>query len=255
MTAAPSSRLRSTAPQRSPLTTPASSPVAARAIEDAPEHTVSVLAVAPSRRWERVVRRGCDITVALLVLLIVLPAFLAIALWIRLDSPGPALLRQERIGLGRRTFTMLKFRSMHVGCDDRAHRELILAELRGEDTRLHGSTKLLGDARVTRAGKFLRRTSLDELPQLINVLRGEISLVGPRPCLPWEAEMFPPAFAWRFTVPPGLTGLWQVSGRSALGTLQMLHLDLDYVRRRSLRLDFSILLRTLPALLSGGGAR
>jgi lipopolysaccharide/colanic/teichoic acid biosynthesis glycosyltransferase len=141
---------------------------------------------------------------------------------------------------------------MLQGVDDRALRDLIARELRGEDTVENGSSKLNNDRRITRIGAFLRRTSLDELPQLFNVLRGEMTLVGPRPCLDWEAEMFPEEFAPRFTVRPGLTGLWQVSGRSALGTLEMLRLDVLYVRGRSLRSDLAILLRTVPALLRSG---
>ena len=144
---------------------------------------------------------------------------------------------------------------MRVGGDDLAHRRLIEAELRGEDTAEGGSTKLPDDDRVTRSGHFLRRTSLDELPQLINVLRGDMSLVGPRPCLPWEADLFPAAFAERFRVRPGLTGLWQVTGRSTVGTLDMLRADLEYLRQRRLTLDVGILIRTVPSLLRGDGAR
>jgi lipopolysaccharide/colanic/teichoic acid biosynthesis glycosyltransferase len=205
--------------------------------------------------WERIALRTLDIVGAGLALLLTAPVLLAIALWIRLDSSGPALLRQERIGYGGKPFTFFKFRSMYVGGDDSALRELIAAELRGEVSAPDGSTKLQNDPRVTRAGRFLRRTSLDEVPQLLNVLRGDMSLVGPRPCLPWEAEMFPPAFAERFAVRPGLTGLWQVNGRSTVGTLDMLELDVDYVRTRRLRLDLWILLFTIPSLLRGGGAR
>src|SRR5690606_10407232 len=178
-----------------------------------------------------------------------------IAAAIRLEDGGPALFRQQRVGLRRRRFEMLKFRTMAPGGDDSALRELIARELRGEDTVVDGSSKLHGDPRVTRVGRFLRRTSLDELPQLINVLRGDMTLVGPRPCLEWEAEMFPPEYQARFEVPPGLTGLWQVSGRSTLGTLDMLRLDVRYVQERTLARDLEILVRTVPALLGGGGAR
>jgi lipopolysaccharide/colanic/teichoic acid biosynthesis glycosyltransferase len=204
---------------------------------------------------ERVVSRGADALIAGLALLLLAIPLVAIAVWVRLDSPGPALFRQERVGLGGRPFTFLKFRSMYVGGDDYAHRKSIEAELRGERTAVDGSTKLSQDPRITRAGRFLRRTSLDELPQLINVLRGEMSLVGPRPCLAWEADLFPSMFADRFTVRPGITGLWQVSGRSTVGTLEMLHMDLLYVQHRRLRLDLWILLITIPSLLRGDGAR
>jgi lipopolysaccharide/colanic/teichoic acid biosynthesis glycosyltransferase len=213
------------------------------------------VARARAPRWERIARRTLDVLIAGLLLLITAPALLAIALWVRLDSTGPALLRQQRIGEGGRPFTLLKFRSMHVGGDDTALRALIAAELRGEVTASDGSTKLDDDPRITRVGRLIRRTSLDEVPQLLNVLRGDMCLVGPRPCLPWEAEMFPAHFADRFAVRPGLTGLWQVSGRSTVGTLDMLELDLQYVRHRRLGRDLRILLGTLPALLRGGGAR
>ena len=205
--------------------------------------------------WQPVVRRTFDFVGSALALIIGAPLLLAIALWVHFDSPGPVLLRQERVGLGGRTFTFYKFRSMRVGNDDRLHRRLIAAELRGEDTSHGGSTKVENDPRVTRAGHFLRRTSLDELPQLINILRGDMAFVGPRPCLVWEAEMFPPEFAERFALRPGLTGLWQVSGRSTVGTLEMLRLDVEYVRGRRLRWDLAILLATVPALLRRDGAR
>ena len=196
-------------------------------------------------------RRLVDVVVAVSLLTLLLVPILLIALAVRLEDRGPAFFRQERVGLRRGRFTLLKFRTMSPGGSDRALRDLIARELAGEDTAVNGSTKLDGDVRVTRTGSFLRKTSLDELPQLFNVLRGQMSLVGPRPCLDWEAEMFPPEFAPRFAVRPGLTGLWQVSGRSALGTLDMLKLDVVYVRTRSLRSDLGILLRTAPALLRG----
>jgi lipopolysaccharide/colanic/teichoic acid biosynthesis glycosyltransferase len=199
--------------------------------------------------------RALDVVGALVLLLLLAAPSLLIALWVRLDSPGPVLFRQERVGLHRRPFTLYKFRTMRVGGGDEALRRLIEAELCGEDTCCDGSTKLGDDPRVTPAGRFLRRTSLDELPQLVNVVRGEMSLVGPRPCLPWEAELFPPQFADRFSVRPGITGLWQVTGRSTVGTLDMLRMDLAYVRDRCLRLDLWILLVTIPSLLRGGGAR
>jgi lipopolysaccharide/colanic/teichoic acid biosynthesis glycosyltransferase len=201
------------------------------------------------------VRRTADFIVAVLLLGLLSLPMLVIALAVWSGDRGPALFRQERVGLGRSRFTMLKFRTMTVGVGDDMLRDLIGRELRGEVTAVNGSSKLDNDKRVTRVGAFLRRTSLDELPQLINVLRGEMALVGPRPCLAWEAEMFPAEYAQRFNVRPGLTGLWQVSGRSTLGTLDMLRLDIDYVRTRSLRSDLGILMRTVPTLLRSDGAR
>ena len=200
-------------------------------------------------------RRLIDVVVSALLLGVFVVPMVVIALAVRAEDNGPALFRQQRVGLRRDRFTLFKFRTMSPGGDDRALRELIARELRGEDTVVDGSSKLNGDSRITRTGAFLRRTSLDELPQLLNVLRGDMTLVGPRPCLDWEAEMFPPEFAPRFTVRPGLTGLWQVSGRSQLGTLDMLKLDLAYVHTRSLRSDVGILLRTMPALMRSNGAR
>jgi lipopolysaccharide/colanic/teichoic acid biosynthesis glycosyltransferase len=200
-----------------------------------------------------VAQRIADICLSAVGLVVLGLPMLIIAMAIRLDG-GPALFGQRRVGLHGSPFTMYKFRSMRPGGDDRAHRELIARELRGEDTTVDGSSKL-NDERVTKVGRWLRKTSLDELPQLVNVLRGDMSLVGPRPCLEWEAEMFPARFAERFTVPPGITGLWQVSGRSTLETLDMLQLDLDYVRSRSMRIYVRILVGTVAALYRGDGAR
>jgi lipopolysaccharide/colanic/teichoic acid biosynthesis glycosyltransferase len=194
-------------------------------------------------------RRTADVVVSSLLLILFVVPMLLIAIAVHLENNGPAFFRQERVGLGGGRFTLFKFRTMFRGGDDRELRELIARELRGEDTVENGSSKLNNDSRVTRTGAFLRKTSLDELPQLLNVLRGDMTLVGPRPCLSWEAEMFPEEFE------PGLTGLWQVSGRSTLGTLDMLRLDVRYVESRSLRSDADILLRTVPALLRSNGAR
>jgi lipopolysaccharide/colanic/teichoic acid biosynthesis glycosyltransferase len=205
--------------------------------------------------WESIARRVVDIVVAGLALLVLAIPMTLIGLVIRWTSVGPALFQQQRVGYGGRSFTMYKFRTMRTGVGDEMLRELIAAELRGEDTSVNGSYKLDSDPRVTPIGAFLRKTSLDELPQLINVLLGDMSLVGPRPCLEWEARMFPTEFWPRFSVRPGITGLWQVSGRSTVSTLEMLHLDLAYVRTRNLVGDLSILLRTLPSMLRESGAR
>ncbi len=193
-----------------------------------------------AERWttarEGVARRTVDILIAGSALLVLAPLMAIIAITIKLTSPGPALFKQRRVGLARRPFCFCKFRTMRLGGDDSALREMIACELRGEDTSTDGSWKL-DDSRITGVGSFLRRTSLDELPQLINVVRGDMTLVGPRPCLDWEAEMFPSEFDERFAVRPGLTGLWQVSGRSTMGTLDMLRLDVQYVRQQTLRGD------------------
>jgi lipopolysaccharide/colanic/teichoic acid biosynthesis glycosyltransferase len=208
-----------------------------------------------TRAWERVARRTADILIAGSALLALSPLMVTIAVAIRLTSPGPAVFKQHRIGFARQPFSFYKFRTMRVDGDDTAHRKMIASELRGEDTSNGGSWKLDGDSCITPLGLFLRRTSLDELPQLINVVRGDMTLVGPRPCLEYEAEMFPSEFDERFAVPPGVTGLWQVSGRSTIGTLDMLRLDVHYVRHQTLRGDIAILARTVPAVLRGDGAR
>jgi lipopolysaccharide/colanic/teichoic acid biosynthesis glycosyltransferase len=150
---------------------------------------------------------------------------------------------------------MLKFRTMCVDNDDQIHREYVTSLLSDDQPEAGGDSglyKLDNDPRVTRLGMWLRRTSLDELPQLFNVLSGEMSLVGPRPVLPWEAEMFREKERLRFNVKPGITGLWQVRGRSKLSMRQALELDAEYVRTRSFALDIIILLCTIPALLRGG---
>lgn len=204
---------------------------------------------------ERVVRRAADLLIAGIALLVLSPLMVTVAVVIRSTSPGPVLFKQPRAGLTKRPFSCIKFRTMRVGGDDTPLRELVARQLSGEDTSIGGSWKLDNDSRVTPVGSFLRRTSLDELPQLINVLRGDMSLVGPRPMPVWEVEMYPPEFDERFAVRPGITGLWQVSGRSTIGTLDMLRLDVCYVRERSLLGDAAILARTVPAVLRGDGAR
>ncbi len=200
-------------------------------------------------------RRLLDFVLAFVVLLFLILPMVLIAVAVLIDSDGPALFRQRRVGRDGQVFTMLKFRTMKSNTDDGRLRELIARELNGEDTCEGGSSKLNNDTRVTRIGNMLRRSSLDELPQILNVVRGDMSLVGPRPCLEWEAALFPPEFHSRFLVRPGITGLWQVSGRSELGTLDMLKLDLEYVRNRTVWMDLHILLRTVPTILRGSGAR
>jgi lipopolysaccharide/colanic/teichoic acid biosynthesis glycosyltransferase len=198
-------------------------------------------------------KRALDLALATLALVVSAPVMLIAAGLVRLSSPGPVLFRQVRIGRGERPFTMLKLRTMYVDSDERASREFNTCELLGEaEPDSDGVFKLENDPRIVPVGRFLRRYSIDELPQLLNVLRGEMSLVGPRPSLPWEVELYSPEQRRRHECLPGLTGLWQVSGRNRLSMPQMLSLDLEYVERRSLRLDLWILWRTLPAVLAGG---
>lgn len=201
---------------------------------------------------DRAAKRSLDIFVASLLLILLAPLLLVVALAIRVTSPGPALFRQTRAGLHRRPFQMLKFRTMRQGCSDQAHREYVSNLLRSQAEMVDGLYKLGHDPRVTRLGCVLRRWSIDELPQLFNVLRGQMSLVGPRPALPWELEMFPPSAAPRFEVPPGLTGLWQVSGRNRVTMLEGLELDAQYAANHSTWQDLKILVRTVPALLRPG---
>lgn len=202
-----------------------------------------------------VVCRLSDVIIATSALILLAPVMVLIGLLIKLTSRGPVLFVQPRVGLGRKPFQFYKFRTMRVGGDDSVHRAHMASELRGETTSVNGSWKLHDDPRITRVGALLRKTSLDELPQLFNVLRGDMALVGPRPCLEWEAEMFPREFDSRFSVLPGLTGLWQVSGRSKLNTVDMLRLDAQYAASKSLFGDWAILLRTIPVLVRGDGAR
>jgi lipopolysaccharide/colanic/teichoic acid biosynthesis glycosyltransferase len=202
-------------------------------------------------------KRLFDLVVASVCLLLLSPLLLAVALAVRLTTPGPALFRQTRLGRHGRPFVLYKFRTMNAGCPDDIHREYVrklLVEDRPPAGGSHGLYKLETDPRVTRLGLLLRRTSIDELPQLLNVVRGEMSLVGPRPALPWEAELFRAADHRRFLVMPGLTGLWQVSGRNRLTMREGLLLDLEYVQKQSFALDLMILLKTVPAVLSSDGA-
>lgn len=201
-------------------------------------------------------KRILDYAVALAMLVLLLPLLAIIALAIKMDSPGPVLYRGIRVGRLGAQFTVLKFRSMAHQADDTLHRHFVQQLLQescengGASTAAStGVYKVQDDPRVTRVGRFLRLSSLDELPQLINVLRGEMSLVGPRPEVPYALGAYEPWQRRRFDVLPGLTGLWQVSGRSRLPPAEMLRLDVRYAEECCFWLDCWILLRTLPALL------
>ena len=201
--------------------------------------------------------RSLDLIVALVLLVLLLPLVLVIAAAIRLESPGPVLFRQRRLGRSLTPFTVHKFRTMREGVSHDVHRTFVLSLIAGDaPPAAEGKPrfKLSSDDRVTRVGWILRRSSLDELPQLWNVVRGEMSLVGPRPPIPYEVEHYPSHWFGRFAVKPGVTGLWQVSGRSELTLEDMIKLDIEYVSRRSLWMNVWILLRTVPAVLSTRGA-
>jgi exopolysaccharide biosynthesis polyprenyl glycosylphosphotransferase len=198
----------------------------------------------------RAAKRGFDLVVGGLVLLLAAPAMVAIAVAIKLDSPGPALFRQRRVGEGGKSFVMLKFRTMVVGAEER---EMELARDLGEGPPLF--EKRPADPRVTRIGRFLRRWSLDELPQLFNVLKGDMGLVGPRPELPWLVERYEPWQRKRFAVPQGMTGWWQVHGRSDRADHRLrVEDDLYYIRNWSIWLDLRLLLMTVGAVIRGKGA-
>ena len=192
------------------------------------------------------IKRAIDVAVAVVALLLGAPLLLLIAVAIRLDSPGPAVFRQERVGRGGRSFTVLKFRTMRADPSGK------LRLFRGADGRL--AHKVRHDPRVTRVGRFLRATSLDELPQLVNVLRGEMSLVGPRPELVPIVAGYAPWQHRRHAVRPGLTGWWQVCGRSDRPMHEHTELDLHYVDNVSLGFDLLILVRTVRVVLLGKGA-
>ena len=201
--------------------------------------------------------RALDIVVAALLLVLLAPLLLVVALAVRIDSPGRILFRQKRMGRGIEPFTINKFRTMREGVDHERHKAFVIGLIAGETrdgTDDEPMFKIVADDRVTRLGRFLRKSSIDELPQLWNVLRGDMSLVGPRPPINYEVEHYPPHWFGRFAVKPGITGLWQVSGRSRITLDAMISYDLEYAQNRSLRLNLSILLRTLPVVLLRRGA-
>lgn len=203
---------------------------------------------ADARLGYQIAKRVIDAVGAAVLLLVLFPLFLTISICIRIDSPGPIIFRQKRLGLGGTAFIFYKFRSMCVGAEESREKILHLNEVTGP------IFKIRNDPRVTRVGRWLRRYSLDELPQLFNVLKGDMSFVGPRPPLPDEVERYEDWHLARLSVVPGITCLWQVSGRSNLSFDDWVRLDLEYIERRSLLLDVCILLRTIPAVISGEGA-
>jgi exopolysaccharide biosynthesis polyprenyl glycosylphosphotransferase len=202
----------------------------------------------PWLAYEEGLKRLLDIVLATVGLAAMLPLWLGIAVAIKLDSPGPAIFVQERVGLHGRRFRFFKFRSMYANAEQR------LAEVMAHNETDGPVFKMRNDPRITRVGAILRRSSLDELPQLVNVLKGEMSLVGPRPPLPREVEQYRPGDAIRLSVKPGLTCLWQISGRSHVGFDQWMEYDREYVRNMSLLLDVQILLRTVWVVISCRGA-
>ena len=220
-------------------------------LDDLNGRPVLVFRSTPDASWQGVCKHVIDAVGSLALLCGTLPIMAAITAAIRLTSPGPVLFRQERCGLNGRPFTMLKFRSMETNADQRQHELAALNEMGGP------VFKVANDPRITPIGAILRKYSLDELPQLFNVLRGEMSLVGPRPLPVYEVEKFDdPAHRRRLSVKPGMTCLWQVSGRNEVRDFRdWVRLDLEYIDNWSLWLDLKILMRTVPVVLTGAGAR
>jgi lipopolysaccharide/colanic/teichoic acid biosynthesis glycosyltransferase len=247
--------------------------------------------LAPERRIYRVIKRTVDVTISILALPAILLVGALCAVAIRLDSPGPILFVQERIGKDRRPFKMYKFRTMQHKLDDRTHRAFMKAFVNGstdgngsngnganQHSRAHrvafmkafvdletnhdgngngdGAVyKPIQNAQITRVGRLLRRSSLDELPQIINVLKGEMSLVGPRPNVPWEVEEYKPWHYERLDVLPGITGLAQVRGRSGISFDTIVKYDIEYVEKQSLWLDLKVLWWSVSTVLMGKGAK
>jgi undecaprenyl-phosphate galactose phosphotransferase len=200
-------------------------------------------------------KRAFDLILTTLGVILLAPVYAAVALAVRLDSAGPILYAQTRIGKDGKPFEFYKFRSMYVGSDSDANRKSAVAKfIRGRNDG-NGSMKIVDERKVTRVGKFIRKTSLDELPQLFNVLKGEMSLVGPRPCLPYEWEHYENWHRKRLSVIPGCTGVWQVNGRSEVGFEDMVILDLYYINNASILMDVKLILKTIPVMLFGKGGK
>ncbi len=208
------------------------------------------------KRWSRMLKRAMDVAGSLFAIILFSPVFLAIAIAVKLSSKGPIFFKQQRVGEYGSRFTFLKFRSMYVNNSAEKHKEYVKKLIAGQaEKKENGTFKLTDDPRITPIGKWIRRTSLDELPQFFNVLSGDMSLVGPRPPLPYEVEAYDVWHRRRLLeARPGITGLWQVNGRCRTKFDEMVRLDLQYARKQSLLLDVKILLRTPAAVLSGDGA-
>jgi lipopolysaccharide/colanic/teichoic acid biosynthesis glycosyltransferase len=200
-------------------------------------------------------KRALDVSGSLAALVALTPVFVLVALVIRLTSPGPVFFRQTRVGRFGKEFTLLKFRSMYVGNDPDLHKQFVTRFISSQTADSMGVYKIRNDPRVTPVGKFLRRNSLDELPQFINVLLGDMSLVGPRPAIPYELEKYGLWHLRRIQeAKPGITGEWQVNGRSRTTFDEMVRMDLRYIENQSLWLDLRILLKTPMAVIGGDGA-
>ena len=214
-------------------------------------------------RWQRtpadlypIAKRLFDVFIAVLMLIVAAPIMLIVAIAIKLDSNGPVIFRQTRIGKNHQPFTFYKFRSMYTKNDASVHQQFVKNLINGSSADTSSATyKLTCDKRITRVGCFIRKTSLDELPQLFNVIKGDMSMVGPRPPIPYEVAEYKEWHHRRLAVAPGITGLWQVQGRSLVSFDDMVKMDIAYAEKRSLTLDVALLAQTIPAVLSGRGAR
>lgn len=222
--------------------------IATRAVEDLDGIPLLALSTVPQDALALAAKRALDLAISFVALLVLSPLLAGVAIAIRLDSEGPVLFRQRRVGRNGREFTLLKFRSMYRDAEAR------LEVLKARNEATGPVFKMRDDPRVTRVGRFIRRTSIDEFPQFWNVLRGEMSVVGPRPPLPSEVQQYQRRHLRRLSVKPGITCTWQVSGRSGIGFDRWMELDLSYIDNWSLWRDFKILARTIPAVLSGRGA-
>jgi lipopolysaccharide/colanic/teichoic acid biosynthesis glycosyltransferase len=212
-----------------------------------------------AKKGDRILKRSIDIAGSLGLLILSAPVLLAVAVAIKLTSKGPVLFRQKRVGQYGRQFTFLKFRSMHVSNDESVHKEYMQSLIAGKNCGQAAANglvfKMTKDSRITPIGKFLRKTSLDEFPQFINVLKGEMSLVGPRPAIPYEVKYYDIWHRERLlAVKPGITGLWQVTGRSRIKFADMVRLDLQYAKSWTPWLDIKILIKTPRAVILGDGA-
>ncbi len=224
---------------------PGLGPVSGGRVETLGAHEVLTISNGPDRLVALGVKRLLDIALSATALLLLSPLLVALALAVRLEDRGPVLFRQTRVGLHGRLFRIVKFRSMQLDAEEQ------LAAIAGANEISGPAFKMTDDPRITRVGRFLRRTSLDELPQLWNVLRGQMSLVGPRPPIPAEVLSYDLWHRRRLSMKPGITGLWQVSARLETEFSRWVELDLAYIDRWSLWLDLKIMIRTVPAMLSG----
>ena len=224
------------------------------AIQSAPTHDTIDMSAGYLRA-----KRILDIVFTLLILLPLCIVFVIVAVAIWMDSKGPVVYRQKRVGLRGAEFNMYKFRSMYVNSDDSVHRDAIVKYMNGQEMNV-GTTaalkfqfKLSDDPRITRVGRFIRKTSIDELPQFFNVLRGEMTLVGPRPPLPYEVALYTPRDRLRLSGKPGLTGTWQVYGRSRVTFQNMVEMDIEYLQHQSLWKDLKLIALTVPVMIRGRG--